>query len=94
MASTASTPTDWARRVALVTGASAGIGAEVCEHLVLRLGMRVIGCARNIQKIQVSIWYSVVSVPLILFVRGRFIILHRLNYVFKKDLVTHTIFIS
>ena len=44
----------WAGRVALVTGASAGIGAEVCEHLVLKLGMKVVGCSRNIDKIKVS----------------------------------------
>ncbi|XP_072045549.1 dehydrogenase/reductase SDR family member 11-like [Amphiura filiformis] len=54
MASRASSATNWARRVALVTGASAGIGATVCEHLVLRLGMKVIGCARNIDKIEES----------------------------------------
>ncbi|KAK0144770.1 Dehydrogenase/reductase SDR family member 11 [Merluccius polli] len=41
----------WAGRTALVTGASAGIGAAVAEQLVRR-GMTVVGCARNTQKIQ------------------------------------------
>ncbi|KAF8765096.1 Dehydrogenase/reductase SDR family member 11 like protein [Argiope bruennichi] len=38
-------------RVALVTGASAGIGAALCSELC-RQGMRVVGCARNAQKIR------------------------------------------
>ncbi|XP_064110945.1 dehydrogenase/reductase SDR family member 11-like [Macrobrachium nipponense] len=41
----------WRGRVALVTGASAGIGAAICEKLV-SYGMVVIGAARNVQKIQ------------------------------------------
>lgn len=40
----------WNGRVVLVTGASAGIGAEICRELV-RHGMIVVGCARNAQKI-------------------------------------------
>ena len=52
-AQSASVGGSWAGRVALVTGASAGIGAELCEQLVLRLGMKVVGCARNIKNIQV-----------------------------------------
>ena len=42
----------WKGRVALVTGASAGIGAAVAEELVQH-GMKVVGCARNVEKIQV-----------------------------------------
>lgn len=41
----------WIGRVALVTGASAGIGAAVCRELV-KYGLTVVGCARNVQKIQ------------------------------------------
>ena len=42
----------WCGRVALVTGASAGIGAAIVELLTKR-GMKVVGCARNVEKIQV-----------------------------------------
>ncbi|KAK6169165.1 hypothetical protein SNE40_020266 [Patella caerulea] len=41
----------WVGRVALVTGASEGIGAAVVRDLVCR-GMKVVGCARNVDKIQ------------------------------------------
>ena len=41
----------WVGRVALVTGASAGIGAAICESLVEH-GLVVVGCARNVAKIQ------------------------------------------
>ncbi|XP_005755534.1 dehydrogenase/reductase SDR family member 11-like [Pundamilia nyererei] len=41
----------WRGRVALVTGASVGIGAAVAVELV-RLGMKVVGCARDVGKIQ------------------------------------------
>ena len=44
----------WSGRVALVTGASSGIGAVIANELVL-LGMKVVGCARKIDKIQVRI---------------------------------------
>ena len=43
----------WAGRVALVTGASSGIGAAVVE-LFAKRGMKVIGCARRVERIQVS----------------------------------------
>lgn len=43
----------WSGRVALVTGASAGIGKEIAKQLALK-GMTVYGVARNIQKIEVS----------------------------------------
>lgn len=41
----------WVGRVALVTGASAGIGAAVCRKLVEQ-GLIVVGCARSVEKIQ------------------------------------------
>ncbi|CAG7706074.1 unnamed protein product [Allacma fusca] len=41
----------WANRVALVTGASVGIGAGICASLVEH-GMTVVGCARNKDAIQ------------------------------------------
>uniref|UniRef100_A0A3Q3GTI3 Dehydrogenase/reductase SDR family member 11 n=1 Tax=Kryptolebias marmoratus TaxID=37003 RepID=A0A3Q3GTI3_KRYMA len=43
----------WRGRVALVTGASVGIGAAIAKELV-RFGMKVVGCARSVEKIQVS----------------------------------------
>lgn len=44
----------WVGRVALVTGASVGIGAAICRSLV-GAGMKVVGAARSVEKIQVSI---------------------------------------
>ena len=41
----------WRGRVAVVTGASAGIGAAVCK-LLANNGMKVVGCARRIEKIE------------------------------------------
>lgn len=41
----------WVGRVAVVTGASAGIGYNVAKTLVQR-GMKVVACSRNIEKIQ------------------------------------------
>lgn len=45
----------WKGRVALVTGASVGIGAAVARALVQQ-GMRVVGCARSVDKIEVGIF--------------------------------------
>ncbi|XP_029468573.1 dehydrogenase/reductase SDR family member 11 [Rhinatrema bivittatum] len=41
----------WKGRVALVTGASVGIGAAVARALVQQ-GMKVVGCARSVEKIE------------------------------------------
>ncbi|KAF4103967.1 dehydrogenase/reductase SDR family member 11-like [Onychostoma macrolepis] len=41
----------WKGRVALVTGASVGIGAAIAKSLVQH-GMKVVGCARNVEQIQ------------------------------------------
>ncbi|CAI9739799.1 Hypothetical predicted protein [Octopus vulgaris] len=41
----------WIKRTALVTGASTGIGAAICRNLV-KSGMNVVGCARNVQRIE------------------------------------------
>ena len=42
----------WTGRVAIVTGASAGIGAAICRSMV-QLGMVVVGVARRVDRIQV-----------------------------------------
>ena len=41
----------WNGRVALVTGASVGIGAAICQMLC-KNGLKVIGAARRLDKIQ------------------------------------------
>ena len=43
----------WKGRVAIVTGASAGIGYETAKRLA-QLGVVVVGCARNIETIEVN----------------------------------------
>lgn len=41
----------WKGKIALVTGASAGIGRDVVVALCTTLGMRVAGCARRADKL-------------------------------------------
>jgi 3-oxoacyl-ACP reductase-like protein len=41
----------WKGRVAVVTGASAGIGAAICK-LLSQQGMKVVGCARRVDMIE------------------------------------------
>ena len=41
----------WKNRVAVVTGASSGIGATICK-LLCQNGMKVVGCARRIEKLE------------------------------------------
>jgi len=49
----ASSGSRWKGRVALVTGASSGIGEEACKALASEeCGMKVVGCARRVEKIQ------------------------------------------
>ena len=50
----------WRGKVALVTGASCGMGYDLSKRLC-ELGMNVVGCARNIEKIQVSLKTAVCS---------------------------------
>ena len=44
----------WIGKIAVVTGASSGIGAAVATQLV-KSGLTVIGCSRNTAKIEVKI---------------------------------------
>ena len=39
-------------RVALVTGASAGIGVAIAKQLCVDHGMKVVGCARRIDRLK------------------------------------------
>ena len=48
----------WAGRVALVTGASAGIGAALCKSLAIA-GMKVVGVARRVDRIEVSYYTGI-----------------------------------
>ena len=41
----------WVGKLALVTGASVGIGCAIAENLV-KQGVNVVGCARNIEKLK------------------------------------------
>ena len=46
----------WSGRVALVTGASSGIGAGIATALA-KNGMIVIGVARDVDRIKVSVFF-------------------------------------
>ena len=67
----------WEGRVALVTGASAGFGAAIAKRLVEH-GMKVVGCARNITKIQVRM----LTLPIDLYLRD--LSTHTVNKLLQK----------
>lgn len=47
----------WADKVAVVTGATSGIGEETCRQLITK-GMIVVGFGRKVDKLQVSPLFS------------------------------------